>query len=188
MRKLILEEWISLDGYAADRDGKLDFFAQHVRTSYEPVERMLFREAIDTILLGAKTYTQFAALWPGRTAKDNILAEKMNSAKKIVFSRSLTKAPWGTLADAEIASGDVVQRVGEMKSMPGGNMVVWGSISLAQQLMKADMVDEYHIHVCPLLTGGGLRLFNDDIQSSALNLISTAQYGPGITHLIYQKR
>ena len=187
MRKLILEEWISLDGYASDKDNKLDFFAPHVRTSYESAERMEFRETIGTILLGTNTYTQFAAMWPYRTVESNILAAKMNSAKKIVFSRSLSQAPWGNWQPADIESGDMITRVNELKSQSAGNMMVWGSISLAQSLLKANLVDEYHIHICPVLTGGGRKLFTEDLQPSSFTLINVKHYGPGIVHLHYQK-
>ncbi len=187
MRKLILEEWISLDGYASDKDGRLDFFAPHVRTSYDTPERMAYRNAIDTILLGAKTYTQFSALWPSRSAEENILAEKMNAAQKIVFSRSLQAAPWGDWAPAKIEQGDAATAIKQLRSGSGGDMVIWGSISLAQTLMAADMIDEYHIHICPVITGGGHQLFTGDVATSTLSLVGTRSYGPGIIHVHYRK-
>lgn len=188
MRKLILEEWISLDGYTCDKEGKLDFFAPHIRTSYDDPERMAFRESIDTILLGRNTYAQFATLWPHRTAEDNILAVKMNTAEKIVCSRSLTEAPWGNWKTADIESGDILARISQLRSGTGGAIIVWGSISLAQHLMKANVIDEYHIHICPVLTGGGRRLFADDLVPSSITLLATRHYGSGIVHLHYQKQ
>jgi dihydrofolate reductase len=187
MGKLILEEWISLDGYASDKERKLDFFAPHVRTSYDSPERMAYRNAIDTILLGAKTYTQFSALWPSRTAEENILAEKMNAAQKIVFSKSLQEAPWGKWTPALVERRDPLTAVRQLKSGTCGNIVIWGSISLAQALMYGDVIDEYHIHICPVTTGGGQKLFADGMAASALQLVNMHSYGPGITHLHYLK-
>lgn len=94
MRKLIAEEWISLDGYVADKNGKLDFFASTVREIYADAAQLKFLESIDFILLGRTTYEQFVNVWPQRETDKEVLADKMNRAKKIVFSNTLTAAPW----------------------------------------------------------------------------------------------
>jgi len=68
-RKLIVEEWLSLDGYVSDKAGGLDFFAKHVRDAYTTAYRLDVLNSVDTILFGRKTYQQFSALWPARTDK-----------------------------------------------------------------------------------------------------------------------
>ncbi len=154
MRKLIVEEWISLDGYVSDKASKLDFFAKYVRESYMSEDRLEFLNSFDAIVFGRETYNLFAGLWPDRPIEKEVLAEKMNTTKKIVFSSTLSKAPWGKWEEAEIESGNLIARINELKSMPGKDIVVWGSITIAQNLMNENMVDEYHLHVCPTLTGG----------------------------------
>lgn len=186
MRKLILEEWISLDGYVSDKNGQLDFFAGIVRGTYAETDRVKFLHTIDSILLGRKTYEQFVQVWPQRTTDKEILADKMNGAHKIVFSNTLTDAPWGKWVNVEIASGDAVSNIKKLKSLPGKNMVLWGSITLAQTLMKYDLIDEYHLHVCPTLTSGGRSLFTIETNAINLKLLEIRHFDTGTVFLNYQ--
>jgi dihydrofolate reductase len=187
MRKLIVEEWISLDGYVNDKEGSLNFFAGHVRESYCGERRTAFLDAIDTILLGRKTYCQFESVWPVRPIEQDALAKKMNTGKKIVFSNTLSDAPWGQWKEVEIDKGRVADRVVELKSSPGKNIVVWGSITIAHQLIKEGLVDEYHLHICPVITAGGRRFFTEDLQPHSLTLIDIKNYGPAIAYLHYKQ-
>jgi dihydrofolate reductase len=186
MRKLIVEEWISLDGYVSDKKDQLNFFAHSVRETYADVDRVKFLESIDCILMGRTTYEQFVKVWPQRATDKEILADKMNRAKKIVFSNTLTQAPWGEWESAEIATGNAVTKIKQLKSLAGKNMVLWASISLAQALMKENIVDEYHLHLCPVLTGGGRKFFMEESTPSNLKLIDTRQYSAGTVYLNYQ--
>lgn len=186
MRKLIVEEWISLDGYAADKNGGLDFFTSlsPEENKYADQDQLKFMETIDTILLGRKTYELFVDFWPEATTDTEIIADKLNGTKKIIASNTLTKAPWGKWADAEIISGETIDAVRKLKAAPGKNIVVWGSISLAQSLMKENLVDEFHIQLCPVLTGGGRTLF-PEMDLSKLKLLETRQYNTGTVFLNY---
>lgn len=187
MRKLIVEEWISLDGYVSDKENKLDFFVKYVRDSYMSAYRFEYLHSIDTILLGRKSYNLFAAVWPGRAIEEDPLAEIINTTKKIVFSGTLNKAPWGNWDEAEIESGNLIDKVIELKSMPGKDIILWASITIAQQLMKENLIDEYHIHLCPALTGGGRKFFTEEIQPSSLTLINAKPYSSEIVHLHYKR-
>jgi dihydrofolate reductase len=161
MRKLILEEWISLDSYVTDKDGGLDFFTNLTpeQNKYSDADQLKFLETIDTILLGRKTYELFVDFWPNATTDKEVIADKLNETKKIVFSNSITKAPWGKWPEATIIASEASGAIKKLKETKGKNMVMWGSISLAQSLMKDDLVDEYHLQLCPVLTGGGRTLF-----------------------------
>ena len=147
MRKLILEEWISLDGYVSGRNGKLDFFSSTVRETYTDIDGVRFLETIDTILFGRTTYEQFASMWPQRSTDNDALATLMNKGKKMVFSNTLTEAPWGQWPKVEIVTGDTLSNIRKLKSLPGGNLILWGSVTLAQGLMKENLIDEYHLHL-----------------------------------------
>jgi dihydrofolate reductase len=184
MRRLIVEEWISVDGYVADKQNKLDFFAPLVRASYD-AERIIFLNGVDCILFGRKTYEQFAGLWPGR-GTENALAEMINQTQKIVFSDTLTTALWGTWPAAEIVRSNASEVVRQRKSLPGKNMIVWGSISLVQTLMKEQLVDEYHLHVCPSMTAGGRKFFAEEQIPATLTLIGSTQTQVGTVLLKYQ--
>ena len=186
MRKLILEEWISLDGYVADKNGGLGFFANKVRESYSDTARLNFLESIDCILFGRNTYTQFVNIWPQRSTDGEPLAQKMNSAKKIVFSNTLAEAPWGNWPAAEVASGNAVPVIKRLKALPGKDMMLWGSISLAQTLMSENLIDEYHLHLCPTLTAGGRKLFNGNADATNLRLLATRRFNTDTVLLSYQ--
>ena len=188
MRKLIVEEWLSLDGFASDKDGQLDFFTNLSTedSKYSDIDQLKFLETVDVILLGLKTYELFVAFWPTASADKEIIAKKLNDTKKVVVSNTITRAPWGNWADAEMISDDVIAAIKALKATPGKNIVLWGSISLAQELMKENLIDEYHIQLCPVLTCGGRKLFPEQIKVGALKLLEVRQYATGTFFLNYQ--
>jgi dihydrofolate reductase len=190
MRKLILEEWVSLDGFVTDKNGQLDFFTSLTpeQNKDSDADQLKFLETIDTILLGRKTYDLFVDFWPAATADKEVIADKLNETYKIVFSNTITKAPWGQWPEVEIVTGEAIAAIKKLKQLPGKNMVVWGSISLAQSLMKENLIDEYHIQLCPVLTGGGRNLFPQQINFGQLNLLETRQYNTGIVFLNYEPK
>lgn len=188
MRKLILEEWVSLDGYVTDKDGQLDFFTNLTpeQNKYSDADQLKFLETVDTILLGRKTYELFVDFWPTATTDKEAIADRLNEINKIVFSNTITKAPWGHWPEAEVINGDAAAAIKKLKSLPGKNMVLWGSISLAQSLTKENLIDEYHIQLCPVLTGGGRSLFEQSMDSLQLYLSEVRQYNTGTVFLNYQ--
>lgn len=185
MGKLIIEEWISLNGCASGKGGSLDFFAPHVRGSY--VHRAAMLDNIGTILLGRKTYEQFALLWPGRPADNDPLAMLINTTEKIVFSRSLSKVPWGDWDNAIVEQGDPLEKIAMLKTTGTKDMIVWGSISIAQLLMRHDLIDEYHLHLCPEVVDGEKRFFPGNALPATFSLTGTNCYANGILHLQYKK-
>jgi|SRR5688572_29060810 len=187
MRKLILEEWMSLDGHVADKNGQLDFFTSisPEENKYADLDQLKFLDTIDTILLGRKTYELFADFWPTATVEKEVIADKLNATKKLVFSNTLAEAPWGKWPAAEVINGDAVHAVKELKLLPGKDMVMWGSISVAQAMMNAKLIDEYHVQLCPVLTGGGRKLFTDQVNAGQLKLSEVRRYNTGTVFLNY---
>ena len=179
---------MSLDGFVADKNGQLDFFTSLTpeENKYADLDQLQFLETIDTILLGRKTYELFVEFWPNATTDQEVIADKLNATRKIVFSNSLTSAPWGKWPEAEIMRGEAVEVIKAFKSLPGKDLVMWGSISLAQALVKEKLVDEYHIQLCPTLTGGGRNLFPADPGFSRLQLLEVKNYPTGNVLLKYK--
>ena len=186
MRKLIVEEWVSLDGYVTDKKGQLDFFTNMTpdKNTYSDADQLKFMETIDTILLGRKTYELFVEFWPNATTAQEFIADKLNEIPKIVFSNTLKATPWGKWNNAQLADGDVIETIQQLKAMPGKDMVLWGSISIVQQLMEQNLIDEYHLQVCPVLNAGGRKLFTD-VLFSELNLLEVRHYDTGTVFLNY---
>ena len=179
---------MSLDGHVADKNGQLDFFTNLTpeQNKYSDSDQLKFLETIDTILLGRKTYELFVDFWPGATTDKEVIADKLNETDKIVFSNTITKAPWGQWAEAEVIAGEAVTAIRNLKLLPGKDMVMWGSISVAQSLMRANLIDEYHIQLCPILTGGGRKLFPEQININQLDLFDVRQYDTGTVFLNYK--
>lgn len=176
MRKLILEEWISLDGYAADRNGTTDFFPSTEANRYSDEDQLKFLETVDMILLGRKTYELFVDFWPTEKSSQEIIASRLNEIPKVVLSNTLKRAPWGEWPDATVISGDTVEAVRKLKQGQGKNIVLWGSISLAQALMQADLIDEYHLQMIPVRLGAGRLLFPKEEGNKELKLIGNKVY------------
>jgi dihydrofolate reductase len=188
MRKLILEEWMSLDGYVADKNGGLDFFTQLTpqQNTYSDNDQLKFLERVDTILLGRKTYQLFVDFWPNATTDKEVIADKLNQIPKLVVSNTINSAPWGKWPDAGIINGNIINALKKLKAKPGKNMVLWGSISLAQTLMKENLIDEYHIQLCPVQLGGGRKLFPEESGTANLQLAEIRKYNTGTVFLNYR--
>ena len=186
MRKVIFEEWLSLEGYAADANNGLSFMESMKLVKYSDDEQLEFLNGIDAILLGANTYRLFVDFWPTATNDIEIIADKLNSIPKFIFSRSMQKAPWGKWPDATLIHTDAVEAVKKMKSQKGKDMVLWGSISLAQSFMRENLIDEFRLRICPVVLGGGRALFESTGKMN-LELIDSRTYPSGLVQLKYQK-
>src|SRR5215213_5457712 len=171
MRKVLLLEHVSLDGYVAGPNGEMDWIPL-------PVEIWSYGDRLtgssDAAIYGRTTYEMMAGYWPtaadgpdvDRHAKDH--AAWVNNAERYVFSNTLEAAPWGD-STCEIVRGYPAEGVARLKQQEGGNIFLVGSITLAQSLIRAGLIDEYHLNVSPVVLGGGRRLFPDGL-ASALDL------------------
>jgi dihydrofolate reductase len=187
MRKLILQEFVTLDGFAADANGTTSFFENLTGKNGEDIDNDLlhFISTIDTILLGANTYRMFVDYWPSATTQQEIVADELNKTSKVVFSKTLQCAPWGKWPDAKIISTDAVGEVKKLKQQPGKDMVLWGSLQLAQSFLSANLIDEVQLRVCPVVLGEGKPLFTKET-SAQLNLKDSKVYKAGVVLLSYQ--
>lgn len=145
-------------------------------------------EAIDEIivgefdlLLGRRTYGIFASYWPDHG--DVPIGKAFNKATKYVVTRSLDQLAW---KKSVRIGGDVVDEVRRLKESDGPALHVWGSSELLQTLTAADLVDEYHILVFPVVLGGGKRLFENGVPPRRLSLVATRSTPGGVLFNIYR--
>ena len=181
MRKVVVQQFVTLDGYAAGPNGELDFVtesgAEADPTSGPFVDKQLaFIEGLDTILLGAVTYRMFAAYWPEQTTETQAIADALNATPKVVFSSMLESAPWGSWEPARLVSGSAAEEVRRLKAEPGKDMVVWGSLALSGSLMREGLVVEYRLQICPVVLGRGKRLFEEGLETESLTHLETNTY------------
>jgi dihydrofolate reductase len=167
MRPLIVTGFISLDGFYDD--------PMWTFSDVEPDEAMYDikgreEEETDALLIGRKSYDAFAPVWP---KMDEF--KKYNAIPKYVVSGTLTDPEWNNTS--VLGSLD---EVALLKQTEGGTIAVHGSISLAQSLLAAGLVDRYHLLVGPLLLGKGRRLFADQADKTKLELTEHAVYSNGI--------
>jgi dihydrofolate reductase len=188
MSKLILQDFISIDGFCADRDKTTGFFdgTYHALGKDVDAHQGEFAESIDMMLLGANTYKMFADYWPSATKEDSNLTKAMNSIPKFAFSKSLEKVPWGDDGNISLVSNDAVAHIKSLKKAGDKNMIVWGSLSLAQSLLKAYLFDEIQLMVVPVAIGTGYKLFPEENNFFPLKLTGLRKFAKGEMLHIYE--
>ncbi len=189
MGRVIVQEYVTLDGVAAGPAGELDFIAESTNVDSVDSEaarnQLDFVSGIDTILLGADTYRMFIGYWPEQTTETELIADALNSTPKVVFSSTLESAPWGRWDDARIVRGDASEEVRRLRQEEAGDMVVWGSLSVVRSLMDDGLVDEFHLWTCPIVLGSGKRLFPEGIDKMPLELLE-ARSRDGVASLRFR--
>jgi dihydrofolate reductase len=190
MRKVILQEIVSLDGYAAGPNGDVGFIPASTRGDPRwGAEQSALMDKVDTLLLGRVTYGMFSGFWPAITeGEEKEFADKFNGLQKVVFSRTLKRAPWGSWSEGRIVKGNPADEIAKLKKQPGKDMLISGSISIAQALGEANLVDEYHVIVCPVVLGSGRPLFRDKSGGKQLELIDAHGLDRGAVSLLYRPR
>jgi dihydrofolate reductase len=164
MRKVILQEFVTLEGFAAGPKGSVDFVPSATKDDHSfGREQLALMDEVDAILLGRVTYQMFSGYWPNTKGEEKAFGDKMSATPRIVFSRTLDRAPWGTWPECKIVRTDPAEEVKALKRLPGKNIVIWGSISVAQHLMKAGLIDECRIVLCPVVLGDGRPLFANKV-------------------------
>src|SRR5919206_4714698 len=190
MRKVVLQEFVSLDGLAAGPNGSVDFIPNSTQGDRSfGREQLALMDTTDTLLLGRVTYSMFAGFWPNVTeGEEKEFADKFNALSKVVFSKTLERAPWGTWSEGRIVRGSAVEEVAKLQRQPGEDMLISGSISLAQSLIDRDLVDEYRLVMCPVVLGKGRALFRGSAGPIAMKLVSATALDRGAVSLIYRRR
>ncbi len=134
MGKIIVEQIVSADGYAAYKDGGIGFFDASGDFRDGENEQMKMLESVGAIVFGATTYRMFADYWPGADAKVERVAGPINSLPKFVVSNTLQSAPWGEKSEVEIRRGDGVESVRDLRHRIDGDLMIWGSLTLTDAL------------------------------------------------------
>src|SRR4051812_10744006 len=173
MRKVIVSEFMTLDGVIEDPGGSegtthggwsFKFGTSQEQGKFKVDE--LF--ASDALLLGRVTYQGFAAAWPTMQGT-GAFGERMNSLPKYVVSTTLKSVEWN---NSRLIQQNIAEEVSRLKQQPGQDILVFGSAQLVQTLMEHDLVDQYNLLVHSVVLGGGKRLFNDGSQAN-LKLVET---------------
>ena len=185
MRKVVVSEFVTLDGIIEDPGGSDG--TKHGGWSFqygsEEQGKYKFDElfASDALLLGRVTYQGFAAAWPTMPGTGEY-GERMNSLPKYVATTTLSEMSW----NATPIKGDIAQEVSRLKQQPGQDILVFGSGRLVHALHERDLIDEYRLMIFPVVLGSGKRLFPDANDKKVLKLVETKPLGSGVVVLTYQ--
>ena len=184
MRKLSVYNSVTLDGYFAGADG--DFSWAHKDRNDTEFNAFVAENATSggSLLFGRITYELMASYWPTSYAIENdpVVAERMNNLPKVVFSRTLNKAPW---SNTTLVKGGLVAEVRKMKKEPGKDMAILGSGSIVAQLADEGLIDEYQVVVNPVALGMGRTMFDGIKKKLTLKLTKSRTFGNGCVLLCY---
>lgn len=191
MRKLIVSEFVSLDGVMQapggaeeDTDGgfrhggwTMPYWHDDIGTAFGALMR-----DVDALLLGRKTYVTHANAFEPMKAGDPF-GDMMNAPAKYVVSKTLEKPIW---RNTTIIRGDVVEAVRKLKAAPGKSIVTDGSQRLVHALLQHDLVDELHVLLYPLILGGGKKLCPERVYAT-FRLKAATPYPSGVVGLHYER-
>jgi dihydrofolate reductase len=178
MRKIVAGLFISLDGVTEAPDQwHFPYFNDEMG---QAVGAGMARS--DALLMGRRTYEAWAEYWPGKTGADDPFADYINGVTKYVVSNTLQRAHWeGTT----LLTGDVRGQLLELKSKPGKDIGMSGSVATVRWLLTEGLLDELDLLVHPIVVGKGDRLFTDDMGQVPLRLLSSTTFETGVVHLTY---
>jgi dihydrofolate reductase len=178
MRKLMVFNNVTLDGYFADSNGDMRW--AHKESQDAEFNAFVAENASGggELVFGRITYELMASYWPTPLAmrNDPVVAEGMNKLPKVVFSRTLDKASW---SNTKLVKGDVAAAMRKMTNEPGKDMAILGSGSIVSQLAQQGLIDEFQVMVNPVVLGKGRTMFDGVEKKLNLKLARTRSFGNG---------
>jgi dihydrofolate reductase len=192
MRKLIVHEFVTLDGVMQapggkdeDRDGGFEYGGWTLPYWHDDIGKSFgeLMTGVDAFLLGRRTYVTHADAFEPMP-KGDFFGDMMNAPKKYVVSKTLQKPRW---RDTTIIRDNVIESVRKLKSQPGKNILMDGSSQLLHTLLENDLIDEIHLTVYPLTLGNGKRVFPNGVNTT-FSLKSAKPYPTGVVGLHYTRK
>jgi len=190
-RRVVANISLSLDGRVNGPGGAYDmgWIVPHAVTDAARDHMVRVTGAATTALLGRKNYEGFAGYWPGVASdenadpRDRAFSTWLNSVEKVVFSTTLTGSPW----EGTRVATDPVEEVRQLRAQDGGDIIVLASASIIRALLAAGEVDRLSITLCPAISGGGERLFEDGLPATGWSLADLATADSGAICLLFDR-
>ena len=185
MGRIVVTEFVSLDGVMEDPGGAEDFKYGGWAFDFsrgEEGDRFKYDEVLESeaFLLGRVTYDGFADAWPER---EGDFADRFNNMRKYVVGSKADASRW---TNTTVLDGDPVDAVRRVRDEHRGNIYVHGSRQLAQTLLEYDLLDQLNLMVFPVVLGTGKRIFGDTGNQKKLRLVDSKVVGDGVAILIYE--
>jgi dihydrofolate reductase len=186
MRKVIMFNSVSLDGYYAGPNGEIDWFTHDPEVDNAAHQMM----NPDTIIFGKTTYQMFEGYWP-HVARDSnapenarIIANELNQMSKVIFSTTLQEVTW---ENSVLFNGNLAEEVKKLKQQNSGDITIFGSGTIVQQLEDHGLINEYIVKLIPVILGTGKSLFHH-VREHKLKLIESKAFRSGVVILHYKSR
>jgi dihydrofolate reductase len=140
----------------------------------------------DTILLGRRTYQEFAGYWPDKTAADDPFADYINNTPKTVVSTTMKSVEW---RNSRLITGDddILEQIAKLKQQPGKSISITGSPTLVRSLLHSGLLDQLRLLLYPIVLGTGKRLFEEGIGQIPLKLVESRTFSNGVLSLTYER-
>jgi dihydrofolate reductase len=182
MRKIGSFNFITLNGFF---EGPQRDITWHKHGAEESAYAMEGLKSESILLFGRVTYEMMAGFWPSPMALESApaMAEGMNKAEKIVFSKTLKKAEW---SNTRLMNDNVLEEMKKLKNSPGKDMTILGSGSIVTQFAEHGLIDEFQVMVDPIALGNGTPLFKNLKHKLDLKLTSSKVFKSGVVLLCYQ--
>jgi dihydrofolate reductase len=186
MGRIVVTEFVSLDGVMEDPGGSEDFKYGGWSFEYnrgDDGDKFKLDETFDAeaLLLGRVTYEGFAEAWPSREGE---FADKFNQMPKYVVSSTLKDPEW---TNSTALDGDLAEEVAKVKGQHDGDVYVHGSAQLVHALLEGDLVDQLNLMVFPVVLGSGKRVFGETSDKKPLKLTDSKTVGDGVAILVYER-
>jgi dihydrofolate reductase len=182
MRKLVVFNNVTLDGYFTDKNNDMSW----AHKSDPEWDAFVAENAKGggVLMFGRVTYEMMASFWPTPAAMEMMpdVAEGMNNLQKVVFSRTLNEVTW---KNTRLVKGGLVEEVRKMKSEPGDDIVILGSGSIVSQLTEARLIDRYQLVFHPIVLGAGRTLF-EGVKQIAMKRTASRTFENGNVVLSYE--
>jgi dihydrofolate reductase len=187
MRKVIFSIQVTLDGFIEGSNGDLAWMIMDDELWAEVNELL---QTVDTVLFGRVAYQGFAAYWPAAGTNplsppaEVAFARWIEKTPKVVFSTTLDQVAWN---NSRVVKGNIAEEIALLKQQPGKDILMFGGAGIASMFMKRGLIDDYRIHVHPIVLGGGIPLFKDVTDKINLKLLNTKTFKSGVVGVHYQK-
>lgn len=191
-RTVVANFSMSLDGYVTGPGGPADM-SWIIRHAVTDQARDILTRVVNgtTAVLGRRNAEGFRGYWvpvgqdENAEPRDRAYGQWLENVEKIIFSNTLTETDWN---GARIVKGDPAEVIRELRNQPGGDIVINNSLSLIRALLAADELDRLIVMLCPELSGGGVRMFEDGFASTSWSLTDVTSSDTGALVLVYDRR
>ena len=188
MRKVKLQVQISIDGFVSGKNGEMDWMTWNWDNKLKEYVNQI-TEPIDCIILGRVLAQGFIPHWANVAKEQNNpefeAGKKYTNTHKVVFTKTLDKSEWDNTV---LAKGELVEEITKLKNQEGKDIIVYGGGSFVSNLIKENLIDEYHFFINPVVLGKGMTIFQGVEANLNLEFVNSYPFECGITINKYKKK